>query len=427
MILIKNGRVIDPKSGMDETIDVLIDDGKIAGLGKYKRSNEYERVIEAEGKIVAPGLIDVHVHFRDPGLTYKEDIESGALAAAAGGFTTVVCMANTKPAADNRETLEYILEKGKQTGIHVLSAAAVTKGMQGQELTDFRELKEAGAAGLSDDGIPITDSRLMFEAMNKAKEAELPISLHEEDPDYVFQAGINKGEISDALGIGGAMALAEELMVVRDCILALKTGARINIQHVSSHVSVEYIRLARKLGADIWAEATPQHFSLTEDIALEKKALAKVNPPLRTEEDRYGILEGLKDGTIQIIATDHAPHSTEEKEKPITQAPSGMIGLETSLALGITNLVRTGILTMEYMLKKMTLNPARLYGMDKGYIAKGAPADLVIFDEFEKWIVEEFHSKSCNSPFIGEELYGKVKYTICAGRIVYEDDKELQG
>lgn len=422
MILIKNGRVIDPKSGMDETIDILIDEGKIVGLGKYKRSNEYEHVIEAEGKIVAPGLIDIHVHFRDPGLTYKEDIESGALAAAAGGFTTVVCMANTKPTVDNKETLEYVLEKGRQTGIRVMSVAAVTKGMQGQELTDFRELKEAGAAGLSDDGIPIKDSKLMYEAMAKAREAGMPVSLHEEDPDYVIQAGINKGTVSDELGIGGAMALSEQLMVARDCLLALETGARVNIQHVSSRISVEYIRLAQKLGADVWAEATPQHFSLTEETALEKKTLAKVNPPLRTQEDRYGILEGLKDGTIQIIATDHAPHSAEEKEKPITQAPSGLIGLETSLALGITNLVRTGILTMEYMLKKMTLNPARLYGLDAGYIAKGAPADIVIFDEFEKWKVEKFHSKSCNSPFIGEELYGKVKYTICAGRIVYEDE-----
>lgn len=421
MILIKDGRVIDPKSGMDETLDIVIEDGKIKGIGKYKRSNDYERVIEAEGKIVAPGLIDVHVHFRDPGLTYKEDIESGAAAAAAGGYTTVICMANTKPVVDNPETLSYVLEKGKETGINVLSVSAVTKGMQGQELTDFEEMKQAGAAGLSDDGIPIKDSRLMFEALKKAKEVDMPVSLHEEDPDYVYQAGINKGPVSEKLGIGGAEALAEELMVARDCILALNTKARINIQHISSRVSVEFIRLAQKLGADVWAEATPQHFSLTEEKALEKKTYAKVNPPLRTEEDRYGIIEGLKDGTIKIIATDHAPHSTEEKERPIDKAPSGMIGLETALALGITNLVRTGSLTMEYLLKKMSLNPARLYGLDTGYIEVGAQADLVIFDEFEKWKVENFHSKSSNSPFIGEELYGKVKYTICEGKIVYED------
>ncbi|WP_282923659.1 dihydroorotase [Mediterraneibacter massiliensis] len=421
MILIKNGRVIDPKSGTDETLDILIEEGKIAGIGKYKRSNEYERIIEAEGKIVAPGLIDVHVHFRDPGLTYKEDIESGAKAAAAGGFTTVVCMANTKPPVDNADTLSYVLKKGKKTGIHVLSVAAVTKGMKGKELTDFAELKKAKAVGLSDDGIPIKDSRLMYEALKRAKEEGLAISLHEEDPDFVFQAGINKGAVSESLGIGGAMALSEQLMVARDCTLALETGARVSIQHVSSKIAVEYIRLAQKLGADVWAEATPQHFSLTEKDALEKKTLAKVNPPLRTEDDRYGIIEGLKDGTIQIIATDHAPHSAEEKDREITKAPSGMIGLETALALGITNLVRTGSLTMEYFLKKMTLNPAELYGLDSGYIAEGAPADLVIFDEFEKWKVEKFHSRSNNSPFIGEELYGKVKYTICSGRVVYED------
>ncbi len=421
MILIKNGRVIDPKSGTDETLDLLIEDGKIAGIGKYKRSNDYERVIEAEGKIVAPGLIDVHVHFRDPGLTYKEDIESGAKAAAAGGFTTVVCMANTKPPVDNPETLSYVLEKGKQTDIQVLSVAAVTKGMQGKELTDFVELKAAKAVGLSDDGIPIQDSRLMYEALKRAKEVGLAISLHEEDPAFVLQAGINKGHVSKALGIGGAMALSEELMVARDCTLALDTKARVSIQHVSSRVSVEHIRLAQKLGADVWAEATPQHFSLTEEDALVKKNFAKVNPPLRTEDDRRGIIEGLKDGTIQIIATDHAPHSAEEKSREITKAPSGMIGLETALALGITNLVRTGSLTMECFLKKMTFNPAKLYGLDSGYIAEGAQADLVIFDEFEKWKVEKFHSKSNNSPFIGEELYGKVKYTICKGRIVYED------
>lgn len=421
MILIKDGRVIDPKNGIDETLDILIDDGIIAGLGKYKKSREYERVIDAQGKIVAPGLIDIHVHFRDPGLTYKEDIESGTRAAAAGGFTTVVCMANTKPVADNAQTLEYILEKGKKTGINVLSVGAVTKGMQGVELTDFDELKRAGACGLSDDGIPIKDSRLMCEAMKKAKEAGMPVSLHEEDPDYVIQAGINKGPVSEALDFGGAMAVSEQLMVARDCILALETGARVNIQHVSSKVSVEVIRLAQKLGADVWAEATPQHFSLTEETALEKGALAKVNPPLRTEDDRYGILEGLRDDTIKIIATDHAPHAKEEKEKPLCQAPSGMIGLETSLALGITNLVRTGNLTMEHLLEKMTVNPAELYGLDAGYIAEGQKADLVIFDEFEQWKVEKFESKACNSPFIGEELFGKVKYTICNGEVVYED------
>lgn len=422
MILIKDGRVIDPKSGRDETLDILIDGGCIAGLGKYKRSKEYDKVIEAGGKIVAPGLIDVHVHFRDPGFTYKEDIETGAKAAAAGGFTTVVCMANTKPVVDNVETLEYVLETGKKTGIHVLTVAAATKGMKGTELTDYKELKEAGAAGISDDGIPIMDSRVMYQAMMDAKEANLPISLHEEDPAFITQQGINKGQVSEALGIGGAPAMSEQLMVARDCVLALETGAKVNVQHISSHVSVEFIRRTKKLGADIWAEATPQHFSLTEDVVLKQKALARVNPPIRTEEDRYAIIEGLKDDTIRIIATDHAPHSKEEKERPIEKAPSGMIGLETSLALGVTNLVRTGNLTMEHLLEKMTINPARLYGLESGCIEEGGSADLVIFDEFEQWTVpEEFSSKSSNSPFIGAELYGKVKYTICSGKVVYED------
>lgn len=421
MILIYGGRVIDPRSGTDQIADVLIADDKIIGIGKFARKGTYEQMIDASGKIVAPGLIDIHVHFRDPGLTYKEDIESGAKAAAAGGFTTVVCMANTKPVVDNQSILHYVLEKGENTGIHVLSVGAVTKGMQGEELTDFAELKEAGAVGLSDDGLPIRDSRVMYEAMCRAKEAGMPISLHEEDPSYVFQAGINKGKVSDALGVGGAMALSENLMVARDCMLALETGARINIQHISSKRSLELVRLSRRLGADIWAEATPQHFSLTEEIALEKRALAKVNPPLRTEEDREAIIDGLRDGTIQVIATDHAPHSKEEKTKPLSQAPSGMIGLETSLALGNTNLVRTGNLTMVQLLQKMAWNPARLYGLDAGYLTEGAKADLVIFDENEKWRVATFQSKSCNSPFIGEELWGKIKYTFCGGKIVYMD------
>lgn len=423
MILVKGGRLIDPKSKRDEVLDILIEGDRVAGLGEYERSDVYDSIIEAEGKIVAPGLIDVHVHFRDPGLTYKEDIETGAKAAAVGGFTTVVCMANTKPVVDNAETLGYVLEKGRKTGINVLSVGAATKGMQGKELTGYQELKAAGAAGISDDGIPIQDNLLMYEAMKQAKEANLPISLHEEEPGFISQAGINKGRVSDMLGIGGAMAVSEQLMVARDCVLALETGAKVNIQHISSRVSVECIRSAKKLGADIWAEATPQHFSLTEEAILEQRTLARVNPPLRTEEDRCQIIEGLKDNTIQIIATDHAPHSSEEKAQEFSKAPSGMIGLETALGLGITNLVRTGHLTMLQLLEKMSLNPAKLYELETGTIEEGGKADLVIFDESEQWKVEKFYSKSSNSPFIGQELYGKVKCTICNGNVVYEDIK----
>ena len=423
MILIKDGRVVDPYSGIDEVIDVIIDNGKIAGLGKYARSDEYEKVIDAKGKIVAPGLVDVHVHFRDPGLTYKEDLETGANAAAAGGYTTVVCMANTKPVVDSAETLSGIIERAEKLPIHVLQAAAVTKGLKGIELTDMEALRKAGAAGFTDDGIPIGDVKVLLAALNRAKELNVPISLHEEDPNLVGSYGINQGPVSEKVGVAGAPALAEETLIARDGLLALKTGARVNIQHISSKTSVDIIRLLKKLGADLFAEVTPQHFSLTEQTVLEKGTLAKVNPPLRTEEDRYGLIAGLKDGTIDIIATDHAPHSREEKAKEMTDAPSGMIGLETALALGITHLVRKGHMTMIQMLEKMTVNPAKLYNLDCGKIKEGENADLVIFDERERWIVDGdcFHSKSANSPFIGQELYGKVKYTICCGNVVYEE------
>lgn len=422
MILIKDGRVVDPASGVDEGLDVVLEDGRVKALGKFPKTEDYQRVIDAKGKIVAPGLVDIHVHFRDPGLTYKEDIATGAAAAAAGGYTTVVCMANTKPVVDSVEVLSELLGRMKQLPIHVLSAAAVTKGLQGKELTDMRALRAAGAAGFTDDGIPIMDSALLFEAMKLAKELDAPISLHEEDPALIAAAGINQGPVSKQLNFGGAPALAEESLVARDCMLALRSRARVDIQHISSGVSVDVVRAMKGLGAGVFAEVTPQHFSLTEQAALERGALAKVNPPLRGEADRYALIRGLKDGTIDFIATDHAPHSPEEKARDLAQAPSGMIGLETALALGVTNLVRKGHLTMLQLLEKMTVNPARFYGLDAGTLRAGAPADLVIFDEREKWTVEEdkFRSKSRNSPFTGMELYGKVYCTICGGNVAYE-------
>lgn len=422
MILIKEGRVVDPKTGIDEVLDIRIENGIITAMGKYIRSEEYSEIIEAAGKIVAPGLIDVHVHFRDPGFTYKEDIDSGAKAAAAGGFTTVVCMANTKPVIDNVETLDYVVAKGKNTPINVLTTAAVSKGFRGDELTDFPTLKEHGAVGFTDDGIPLVDDQLVKNAMEQAKLVGMPISLHEEDPKYIKRPGVHEGRVSELLNYGGASALAEYIMIARDCMLAVETGARLSVQHISSGISVDIVKLAKELGGDIWAEVTPQHFSATEDLVLEMGSLARVNPPLRTEEDRYKLIEGLKNDVIQIIATDHAPHAAEEKALDIKDAPSGMIGLETSLALGVTNLVRTGHLTMSRLLEKMCLNPARLYNLDRGYLAKGAVADIVIFDEYEKWTVDTFQSKSSNSPFIGKEVYGKVKYTICNGEVVYRDN-----
>lgn len=426
MILIKNGRVIDPAKGTDDVMDMVIDGGKIKAMGHYPGNGEYETVIDASGLTVGPGLIDVHVHFRDPGLTYKEDIGTGAAAAKKGGFTTVVTMANTKPPVDSEETVRYVLEEGKKTGIHVLPAACVSVGMKGQELTDMDALKAAGAVGFTDDGIPLMDQKLVRQAMLKAKELDVPLSFHEEDPAFISENGIHAGEAAKALGIQGSPALAEDALVARDCMLALHTGASVNIQHISSVNSVRMVKLAKELGADVTAEVTPHHFTLTESAVLEHGAMAKMNPPLRTEKDRLGIIEGIRDGSIDMIATDHAPHSAEEKAvEPVWKAPSGIIGLETALALAVTNLVKPGHLTMVQLMEKMSLNPAKLYRFDKGSVAEGADADLVIFDENERWTVTEddIASKSHNTPFIGAELYGRVKYTICGGRIVYEDKK----
>ncbi len=426
MILIKNGRVIDPAKGTDDVMDMVIDGGKIKAMGHYPENGEYETVIDASGLTVGPGLIDVHVHFRDPGLTYKEDIGTGAAAAKKGGFTTVVTMANTKPPVDSEETVRYVLEEGKKTGIHVLPAACVSVGMKGQERTDMDALKAAGAVGFTDDGIPLMDQKLVRQAMLKAKELDVPLSFHEEDPAFISENGIHAGEAAKALGIQGSPALAEDALVARDCMLALHTGASVNIQHISSVNSVRMVKLAKELGADVTAEVTPHHFTLTESAVLERGAMAKMNPPLRTEKDRLGIIEGIRDGSIDMIATDHAPHSAEEKAvEPVWKAPSGIIGLETALALAVTNLVKPGHLTMVQLMEKMSLNPAKLYRFDKGSVAEGADADLVIFDENERWTVTEddVASKSHNTPFIGAELYGRVKYTICGGRIVYEDKK----
>lgn len=429
MIQIKNGRLIDPESGYDGIGDVLLDGGRIYQVRKSgecrnaqeEAKEQYEQVIDAKGLIVAPGLVDVHVHFRDPGFTYKEDIHTGAAAAAKGGFTTVVCMANTSPKIDNTETLQYVLEEGKKTGIHVLACGAVSKEFGGKELTDMEGLKAAGAVGFTDDGIPLGDGAFVKQAMEESARLGLPISLHEEDPAFIRENGINHGAVSEKLGIYGSPALAEDAIVARDCMIALATGATVDIQHISSANAVAMVRLAKQLGAKVWAEVTPHHFTLTEEAVLVHGSFAKMNPPLRTEQDRLSLIQGLKDGTIDMIATDHAPHSREEKERPLTKAPSGIIGLETSLALGITHLVRPGHLSLVQLMEKMSRNPSRLYHLEGGRLEAGAPADLVIFDEKESWKVENFVSKAENSPFKGAVLEGRVKYTICGGQVVYED------
>jgi dihydroorotase len=314
------------------------------------------------------------------------------------------------------------LDSAKYAPIRVKTVAAVSKGLGGRELTDMNELKNMGAVGFSDDGVPIVDTAFLRRAMRAVREIDAPISLHEEDPALIGKPGINEGEVSAALELVGAPKVSESSMVARDCMLALDTGARTHMQHLSCAESIAAVRLAKELGAKVTAEATPQHFSLTERAVLEKGTLAKLNPPLRGEGDCYAIIAGLKDGTIDVIATDHAPHSDEEKARPLTEAPSGLTGLETSLALGITNLVRKGHLSLINLIEKMTLAPARLCGFDSGYLAEGAQADIVIFDDRERWVVTDFASKANNSPFVGWTLLGKVKYTICRGKIVYKDE-----
>ena len=422
MLLIKNGRVIDPARKKERNADIVVKDGKIEkiyaeGTLPAEAEAAANQVLDAKGLVVAPGLVDVHVHFRDPGLTYKEDIHTGAAAAAKGGFTTVVCMANTKPIVDNEETLRYVLEEGKKTGIHVLSCAAISKGFEGKERTDMEGLLKAGAAGFTDDGIPLMDGPFVKEAMEEAARLDTVLSFHEEDKTFIKQNGINHGKVSDQLGIYGSPALAEDSLVARDCMIALATGAKIDIQHISSGHSVEMVRLAKKMGAHVWAEVTPHHFTLTEDAVLEHGTLAKMNPPLRTEWDRQMLIEGLKDGTIDMIATDHAPHSKEEKEKPLTEAPSGITGLETAFSVCNTYLVQTGKLTPMQLVDRMSKAPAEIYGLTDRAVQAGNFARLVLLDWDTEKVYETYKSKGINTPYTDKKLTGSPKAIVTGTKV----------
>lgn len=418
-MILKKGHLVNPATGTNAVMDIRFDNGIIQEIGTDLTPSVSEKVLDISGLVVAPGLVDTHIHFRDPGFTYKEDLHTGSLAAAKGGFTSVICMANTKPVVDSVNTLKDILTRAKGEKIHIYQTASVSYGLNGEKMTDFDALAANGACGFTDDGIPLMNAVFCYNAMKKAAELHMPVSLHEEDKSFIANNGINAGKVAEKLGIEGSPAVAEEVMVARDCMLALRTGASVVIQHISSGNSVELVRTALKLGADIHAEATPHHFTLTEEAVLEHGTLAKMNPPLRTEEDRQAIIRGLQDDTIDLIATDHAPHSAEEKAKPLTEAPSGITGLETSLGLGITSLVKPGYLSLMDLLAKMTCNPADLYQLPAGNIQVNAPADFVIFNPEEKWTVSDFASKASNSPFKGTELYGKIHYTICNGEIIY--------
>ena len=421
MLLIKNGRVMDPMSGLDQVCDVLVEGKKIVKIGQNLEVAGAQ-VLDASGLVVAPGLVDIHVHFREPGQTHKEDIHTGALAAAAGGFTTVVMMANTNPTISTVETLQEVLESASRENIHIKSVATITENFDGQHLTDFKALLAAGAVGFSDDGIPLTNAGIVRQALIEARKNDTFISLHEEDPNLNGILGFNEHIAKEHFHICGATGVAEYSMVARDVMIAYDAKAHVHIQHLSKAESVKVVEFAQKLGAQVTAEAAPQHFSKTEALLLTKGSNAKMNPPLRLESDRLAVIEGLKSGVISVIATDHAPHHADEKNvEDITKAPSGMTGLETSLSLGLTYLVEAGHLSLMELLEKMTVNPAQLYGFDAGFIAQDGPADLTIFDpEADRLVTDHFASKAANSPFVGEKLKGQVKFTICDGEVVFE-------
>ena len=421
MLLIKNGRVMDPKSGLDQVCDVLVEGKKIVKIGQNLEAADAQ-VLDASGLVVAPGLVDIHVHFREPGQTHKEDIHTGALAAAAGGFTTVVMMANTNPTISTVETLKEVLESASRENIHIKSVATITENFDGQHLTDFKALLAAGAVGFSDDGIPLTNAGIVRQALIEARKNDTFISLHEEDPNLNGILGFNEHIAKEHFNFCGATGVAEYSMIARDVMIAYDAKAHVHIQHLSKAESVKVVEFAQKLGAQVTAEAAPQHFSKTEALLLTNGSSAKMNPPLRLESDRLAVIEGLKSGVISVIATDHAPHHADEKNvADITKAPSGMTGLETSLSLGLTYLVEAGHLSLMELLEKMTVNPAILYDFNAGFLAEEGPADITIFDpKADRLVSDHFASKAANSPFVGEELKGQVKYTICDGEIVFQ-------
>lgn len=423
MLLLKDGIIVDPKTETQKRGDILISQDQIIKIGSDLSEDGLDKltVIDCSNLVIMPGFIDVHSHFRDPGLTYKEDILTGARAAKRGGYTTVVLMANTKPVVDNTDTLEYVLHRGEETDIRVKSCATVTEGMKGLKTVDFSKLINAGAVGFTDDGIPLTDAAIVREAMRITSSLNVPISFHEEDPSLIQNNGINRGKASEYYKIGGSPREAEIALVERDLSIALETNAIMDVQHISTKESVQLVREAKAKGGRIHAEACPHHFTLTEEAVIQYGTLAKMNPPLRTEEDRQAIIQGLLDGTLDLIATDHAPHSSDEKKKPITEAPSGIIGLETAFSLAYMELVEKHGMSLSSLAGCLSYHPAQMYGFNKlGYIEEGVLADLTIIDCNAEWKFTHSCSKSENSPFLGRVLKGQVVYTICNGKIVFE-------
>lgn len=444
-ILIKGGRVIDPANAVDEILDLLIEDGKIVRLGrssagptlnargngktsKNPRSRtggveSVDRVMDATGLVVCPGFIDMHVHLRQPGREDKETIASGTMAAAWGGFTAVCCMPNTDPVNDTRSVTEFILDTAKREGaVQVYPVGAITKGLKGEELAEIGELFEAGCVAISDDGRPVMNAELMRRAMEYAAMFDLPVIQHSEDLLLSGRGVVHEGFVSTALGLRGIPSASEAVMVARDILLAELTGARLHIAHVSAAESVRLIREAKARGVRVSCEATPHHLALTEEAVRGFNTNAKMNPPLRSEADRQALFEGLRDDTIDVIATDHAPHTVQEKEQEFDLAPCGVIGLETALAVTLTTLVASGVLSLSRAIAKLSSEPARLLKLSKGQIAEGADADLTIFDPNRDWTVDPatFASKSRNAPFAGWRLKGGAVATLVAGKVVWE-------
>lgn len=419
MLLIRNGRVLDPYTNINAQMDILIgDDGVIRELGPRLDAPAGCAVYDAAGLTVSPGFVDGHVHFRDPGQTEKEDVLTGAAAAAAGGYATVICMANTLPTCDTPEIIRYVTDKAKDCPVEVLQAGAVTKGLKGQELTDFAALQAAGAPCLTDDGINLTNAGLCRAAMERAAERGILLSFHEEEPSLVPSPGVNFGSAAaQQFGVPGARASAETAMIARDIALALDTGARVLFQHVSSAQSAALIRTGKKLGARIYAEVTPHHISLTEDDVLAHGTYARMNPPLRREADRRALIDALADGTIDMIATDHAPHTAEEKAREFAKAPSGITGLETAFSVCNTYLVQTGRLTPMQLVDRMSKAPAEIYGLTGRAVAAGNYARLVLLDWDSRMVYKTYRSKAVNTPYTGMQLTGAPRAIVTGARV----------
>lgn len=422
-ILIKNGRLINPSENLDKVMDIFVEDGIIKEKAE-SIEKQADTVIDAAGCYVMPGLIDLHVHFRDPGLTYKEDIETGSKAAAKGGFTTVCCMPNTKPVVDNVETVKYIIEKGEKTGLtNVLPVGAVTKNMAGVEITDVEELKKAGICAISEDGKSVMNSGVYRKAMKNAAKANVPVLAHCEDINLVEGGVINLGDKSSELGVKGISNAVEDVIAMRDIMLAKETGATLHLCHCSTKDSVEMVKRAKEEGIKVTAEVCPHHFSMCSDDITSNDGNFKMNPPLRAREDMEALIKGLQDDIMDVISTDHAPHSAEEKAKDLEHAPFGIVGLETSVALTVTNLVKKGYLTPMQMAAKMSYNPAKVLGIPKGTLDEGKIADITIIDPNKEYTIDvnTFESKGKNTPFDGYKVSGEVEYTILNGKIVYSN------